>query len=126
MEGLYNSAGRYPGIRAREPRQRLSFPPASWDQFCDRYHPMARVSGSLLWPGTDIPARLGSRHVWTVTERDADFYLVPGRRLLDARAYVLTAVAWPGLRDHVPLYAFPRPHARLYPAPALESLAGAP
>jgi hypothetical protein len=122
MERLH-TAGWYASLRAREPRQRLSFPPASWDRFRDRFHPMARHDGSLLWSGSDIPARLGYRHVWTVTERNGDPCVVPGRRLLDARGYLLTAVPWPGLQDQQPVYAFPAPIVLLNPAPALGSQA---
>lgn len=125
MERLH-SAGRYASLHAREPRQRLSYPPASWDEFRDLFHPMARHDGSFLWSRSDIPSRLGSRHVWTVTERDGSCYLAAGRCLVDVRGYVLTAVAWPGLQDHVPIYACPLSLTPLYPAPTLGALAGAP
>ena len=125
MDSLH-SAGRYASLRAREPRQRLSFPPASWDQFRDRFHPMARHDGALLWSGSDIPARLGYRHVWTVTERNGSPCVVAGRLALDAQGYVLTAIAWSGMQDPQRVYAIPAPIVPRYPAPALGALAGAP
>lgn len=125
MQGLH-SAGRPASLRTREPRQRLSFPTSSWEQFCDHFHPMTRYDGSLLWSGSDIPERLSYRHVWTVTDRSGDRCLVAGRHVLDARGYVLTAVAWPSLLDHQPVYAFPAPIVALYPAPVLGAQASAP
>lgn len=88
--------GRYAALEPREPHQRLSLPPASWDQFRDRFHPMCRLDGSFVWLAQDIPQRLGNRHVWTVTRCKGDAQLVPGRCVVDAAGYVLSAIAWSG------------------------------
>lgn len=102
-----SAIGRYAVLKAREPHQRLSFPPASWDQFRDRFHPMRRLDGSYVWPARDIPPRLGNRHVWTVTRCNGDARLVAGRRIVDAAGYVLSAVAWVGGSERLPAFRCP-------------------
>ena len=102
-----SAIGRYAAFKAREPHQRLSFPPRSWESFLEGYQPIRRLRGSLLWPAADIPPRMADGYVWSLVSHRGTRTVIAGRHHREAMGFLLTAVRWVGSPGRVPAYVCP-------------------
>lgn len=73
--------------------------------FVERFKPIAREDGSILWGKSETRPHADRRQWWTVIEEDRT-YLVPGYRSRFSIAYVRCEVPWTGEPHDHPYYCY--------------------
>ncbi len=71
--------------------------------FVERFKPITREDGSILWGKSETRPRTDRRQWWTVIEEDRT-YLIPGYRSMFSVAYVRCKVPWTGEPHDHPYY----------------------
>ncbi len=66
----------------------------SWSQFDDRFEPVIRDDGSLIWHNDEIPRPIDFHHWWTVLDCDGKLYVAPGFRWVNRIGFIRTRVPW--------------------------------
>lgn len=66
----------------------------TYDDFEERFKPIARADSSLLWDWQEIPKPIDSKKWWTVLDCDGRLYLSAGLHYVNRLGYVQCEVEW--------------------------------